>query len=168
VLGKAKVVGAYDANKTTTMTLYNSSMTVRGTAAVTGAPADGTFSGKFRNSHSTAVTVRPGDYVQSTIASDASFTVPDISVTADVDTDVVNGRCGDGSGMDNVLVGLYRSGDRQGWANWSLEPDGTFSFWFADENDFYIQPADVMHGDNLVVTCERTSGDEIETSWIVP
>ena len=54
---------------------------------------DGFAGGSFTDGHGDGVYVHAGDSITSNIASDATFTVPALSISAAVSTDVVSGTC---------------------------------------------------------------------------
>ena len=127
----------------------------------------GSFAGVFLDAAGHPVTVMPGDRVVGTsLAADMDFIVRDIRATADVVTDVVTGKCGNGE-MLYVTVG--RDG-RQIGGTWfaARTADGGFRIDFSDEEDFGYDPANIRHGDRLVVTCETKPGDFIQKSIRVP
>jgi hypothetical protein len=129
----------------------------------------GYFSGKFRDAQGDRQQVAAGDHISSpSLASDADWIVPEIELTADTLTDEVVGSCENtGTLSETAIVDLYRSGHRRGWVLLFTE-DGTFEFDFAKAGSFLADPANVKHGDRLVVSCMLSTGDWVSQTFMVP
>ena len=128
----------------------------------------GSFSGVFVDADGDPVNVLVGDKVVGTsLASDMKFIVRDIQATADVATDFVTGSCGNIGPRHRVDV--LRNGHFIG---------GTFFLDFSDEHNFTVDftqdedlgytPANIRHGDRLLVTCGTPNGDFVMKKIIVP
>ncbi len=160
-VGTAKVSGYYDANATTYVRLYDSTMTLKGTALITGAAYAGGFQGTFRDSGGNPVAAEPTDTIKSGIASDSQMVVPQIDATATASTDRVTGQCEQTASASNTsLIEDFRTRNRVGWTN----RDGTFNFNFRRVGRFE-NPANVKPGDRVVVTCGQTAGDEASDTF---
>jgi hypothetical protein len=162
-LGRSVVTGYGHPDEAVKVVLRDGMTGVRKAVARTIAPDYGEFRTLFLDDAGRPVNVSPGDRVVGTaLASDMSFLVRDTTVTADVVTDVVSGKCGNGR-ADQVVV--YRSGQWVG-SSWSPDVDdqGNFSVWFGDEETLGFDPANVRHGDRIRVTCVLARGD-FTTKW---
>jgi hypothetical protein len=160
-IGSAVVTGALDPSATRTIWLYDGSMTVKGTAKVTGSAFDGTFSTKFRDGQGHAVNVAVGDTVNATkISSDATLIVPAISATATASNDRVIGSCQNtGRSLGYANVSLYRTGSLRGYAGFAGDGNnGVFDFNFRNLGPFDNE-ANVKPGDRLVIDCVQSGGD---------
>jgi hypothetical protein len=125
------------------------------------------FTATFRDVDGKRRAVAPGDYLISTVASDAAFMVPDIEVSGDAATDTVTGRCYDtGRATQSMHIAVYRTGIRRGYVYAGTETDGTFTYHF-DKYDF-PQPAVLKHGDKLLVRCFQVNGDVVQKWATVP
>jgi hypothetical protein len=162
-LGSATVSGAMpSASATRTLFLYDASMTLKGSAKLTGSAYDGSFSGKFRDSHGNPVTVATGDTVDaSKVSKDATFPVPAITATATASNDRVTGACEQtASSAGYADVYLYRTGKLRGLARFQGDGEGgVFSFNFRRLSPFDNE-ANVKPGDRLVIHCVQQGGDE--------
>lgn len=125
----------------------------------------GSFSGVFLDASGEPVTVLPGDKIVGTsLASDMRFIVKDIQASADVATDIVTGTCG--NAVDGKSVAVYRGKNEIGWSFfWTLDDLGNFSVDFGGESNLGYDPANIRHGDRLLVTCETIKGDFFQ-KWI--
>ena len=162
-IGSAAVTGALDPSATRTIWLYDGSMNLKGTAKVTGAAFNGTFSTKFRNSQGHAVDVAVGDTVNATkISSDATLIVPAISATATASNDRVTGSCQDtGRSLGYANVSLYRTGHLRGYAGFEGDGNnGVFDFNFRNLGPFDNE-ANVKPGDRLVIDCVQSGNDGV-------
>ena len=162
-LGSAVVTGALDANATRTIWLYDGSMSLKGTAKVTGSAYDGEFSAKFRDSQGHAVSVAVGDTVNATkISSDAHLVVPAISATATASNDRVAGSCADtGRSLGYANISLYRTGRLRGYAGFEGDGNnGVFNFNFRNLGPFDNE-ANVKPGDRLVIDCVQSGNDGV-------
>jgi hypothetical protein len=161
-VGTANVWGYYDANATSYVRLYDSSMTLKATAAITGAPYLGAFQGTFRDSGGNLVKSGVGDTVASGIASNARFVLPQIDATATASTDRVTGQCENtSSSLGYADISLYRTGKLRGSAS-AGDQDGAFDFDFRHADEVYNE-ANIKRGDRLVIDCAQgdTDGAEI-------
>jgi hypothetical protein len=127
----------------------------------------GSFAGVFLDAAGHPVTVMPGDRVVGTsLAADMDFIVRDITATADVVTDIVTGKCGNG----RMWYATVRRDGREIGGTWFADRSagGGFTIDFSDDEDFGYDPANIRHGDRLVVSCETKYGDFVKKSILVP
>jgi hypothetical protein len=165
-IGKSKFSGETDARG-------SMSVSVNGGAGTGSATGDryGDFSGQLRDSQGHAFAVSVGDHVQApSLASDADWIVPEIDGTADAATDVVSGKCFDtGTSAQAVEIIVWRTGRQVGWVDIGTDSDGTFSINMrTDVDDFMNNPANIKHGDKIVLGCTQNTGDVIQMQFLVP
>lgn len=162
-LGRAGVSGVGRQNSTATVLLKEASTHERLASWSSPIGVHQSFTGTLRDSAGERVFVTPGQYVVSTIASDAAFIVPEIQATADVDTDTVSGRCWDtGRSAHGVYILVYRSGAQRGFAVTGTEEDGSFSH---DMTDSFPNSSVVKHGDDVLIACVLKNHDFVR-KWI--
>jgi hypothetical protein len=126
----------------------------------------GTFEGNFLNAAGNPVNVAVGDKIDGTsLVSDMKFRVRDIQVSADVATDVVDGRCINPS--TSGMLTVTRDGHRVGFAVFGLEEDGTFSIWMGGDETLGYDPANIHRGDKVRVTCFLNQGDAVTKNFVV-
>jgi hypothetical protein len=158
-LGTSKFSGETDPLENVSVTVSNART---GTGSATGGQY-GDFSGRLRKPNGNPYVIDPGDHVSApSLASDADWIVPKVDAAADAATDVVNGRCHDsGTSAQLYFVDVYRSpGHLRGTATRQTDSDGSFSINMrTDVGDFYEKPANIKHGDKVVVGCIQTTGD---------
>ena len=164
-LGTAKVSGALAPDATRTIFLYDSSMTRKGKAVVTGSlngtNEDGSFESVFRDTAGNPVDILPGDTIDATrLSSDSEFVVPAISATATASNDRVIGQCENTtSSLGYANVADYRTGRLRGYARYQGDGDGgAFNFNFRRLGPFNDE-ANVKPGDRLVINCVQQGGD---------
>lgn len=135
----------------------------KASTAVLTDPFDGTFSNRFRDDSDEPVNVAAGDSLNTDIAPDASWIVPEVDATVSANSDEVSGRCYDtGASRDLVQVLLHRSGKERGWALLDTAADGTFSFDFLTDDTPFWTNVDVQSGDRLTVRCMQAEGDWVQ------
>jgi hypothetical protein len=124
---------------------------------------------QFLGSDGSPRRVRVGDHIFSTsFAPDEDWIVPLIEASADVDTDVVAGTCHHtGTTNDLVRVVVRRYGTERGIAYDGAAADGTFSISLR-ELDFFGDPANIRHGDKVIVQCFQPNGDSASWGFLVP
>ncbi len=165
-IGSARVEGVADPFETVAIAIVNSP-----TASGSGLADDwGAFDSRLRKQNGTPRQVLAGDHlVAPDVAPDADWIVPDSNATANVLTDQVTGWCEDtGLLSDLAIVSLRRTNHTVGSAWIDLDADGQFSFDFSGQAYPFFNPANVKHGDRLVVNCMLTTGDWVSQSFIVP
>jgi hypothetical protein len=130
----------------------------------------GSFIVRLRDENGHARQVAAGDHVVATdVAPDADWIVPDSYATADAPSDEVTGWCEDtGLLSDLAIVSLRRTNHIVGRAWIGLDEDGQFSFDFSGQAYPGFNPANVKHGDRLVVSCMLATGDWVNQSFLVP
>ncbi len=156
-LGKARFTGVTTPLDSATVTVADLSLTPKGSGSGASGPREGTFAGKLRDADGHLVTVTPGDFVSSSVSSDASFVVPQISATATAADDHVWGQCELTSSYKDVYVELYRNGRLRGAADEGMN-DGTFDFNF---RHVFPRSVNVMAGDKLLIECIEGEGDRV-------
>jgi hypothetical protein len=128
---------------------------------------DGDFAGKFRDNAHNLRPAAAGDHMQApSIASDADWILPDIDGTADASSDIVEGQCHNGSD-GGITVRLYRGSQEVGFTYAGGNSDGSFRFNFRKVGTYFANPANVKHGDLLVVQCVHITGDIAQLKFIV-
>ncbi len=151
--------------------LDGSSGEVLGTGKAT-ATIDGVFAGRFRDSAGELVPVSAGMRVKALqLATDANWIVPNITGSANADSDVVKGRCFDAGTSDRWYEArvFAPDGDTRALSAGSTSSNGSFEVDFGDEsNGMFYSPGDVRSGDRLVIGCLQRSGDFAQREIIVP
>jgi hypothetical protein len=153
-LDKARFSGVTRPLSSATVDLADEALVDKGSGTGDSGPLVGSFIGEFRNTDGDLVTVEPGDHVSSSVATDASFVVPEISATATAANDRVAGECGYTGEFHGVVVELYRNGHMRGF---TLDgyTDGTFDF---DFKDAFPSDTDIRAGDKLFIKCITNDG----------
>jgi hypothetical protein len=127
---------------------------------------DQRFAGRLRDGAGALVVVAPGQYVSSSIASDAAFTVPEIDAIADVASDTVSGRCSDtGRAEHKVWIRILRNGIRRGFAATGTDAAGYFS---EDMSQAFPDESVIKHGDDVLVSCVQKNRDFVQKWFAVP
>jgi hypothetical protein len=168
-VGKSILSGSINPGLTATVGLRDGSDVLIGVASGIG-DEYGYFSTAFRNGSAHAVALQSGDRVVGrTMASDLDWIVPEIEASADVASNMVTGACQDAGALsDLAIVSLRRTGHTRGLAFVTPEPDGSFEFDFDDPPGGFADPANVKHGDRLIVECMLDTGDWVIQSFDVP
>jgi hypothetical protein len=130
----------------------------------------GEVRGHFRDLAGHKVTVSVGDrVVAEALADDLDWIVPDSEATANVATDVVNGTCHDaGNPSDLAVVRVRRTGQVRGLAIVYVDPAGEFEADFGGSPNPGRKPANIKHGDKLIVECMLGTGDWVHQTFLVP
>jgi hypothetical protein len=138
--------------------------------AIVAVDPSGVFNGRIRTNSGNGRPVEVGDhFVSPSLGADADWIVPEIEGAADAATDEVTGRCHDtGNASGTAIVEDHRTGKRRGFAVINTEADGSFAFNFAEVGHFFANPANVKHGDKLVVRCLMATGDWVRDQFQVP
>lgn len=130
------------------------------------------FNGEFTDTQGHPVDVAVGDRFVSNFASDANWIVPDVTASADVATDFVDGQCntvGVGEGeFASVMVTILRPGGFRGRAIWGVDAAGAFQIDFSQPDSFFFDHANIKHGDRIVVECYQVTGDIVRAIIPVP
>lgn len=133
------------------------------------ASTNGAFTGKFRDGAGHLRPAAPGDHLMApSLASDANWIVPEIEGTADPATDIVEGRCEVTATFVGIGVEVYRTGHLRGYGGPDWQPDGSFVIDMQEVGDFYADPANIKHGDQIVINCGQITGDRARLTFIVP
>ena len=122
------------------------------------------------DSHGHLASVAVGDHVTAhSLSSDADWIVPDIQASGNPANDVVSGVCEQtGSVSDLGHVDVVRPGHVRGRAYVGLDATGHFSWDFGGQPSPGFDPANIKHGDKLVVGCMIDTGDWVQRSFMVP
>ena len=153
----AYVEGALNRGQVATLTLKTGTGTVRGSARVQG-DAGNYFDGYFFASSGNVVLPRPADKVTGSFASDATITIPDITVTGVASTNVVSGSC-----MANRPYMLFaRKADYSDYAYRYGTTDGSGHISLDLTADINLAKYDPLQ-----FTCMYVNGDRIERDYYV-
>jgi hypothetical protein len=149
--GSPQVMGSLNPVSMTTIELRKASNKLRGTTTAVSHPLFQTFEAYFANSNGDLVSPRVGNKVNSAFATDATLTIPAISIQADASTEQATGAC-----MPSAPYSVYiRRGN------------------YSDSETFYgtsgaagligvnMSTWNVMINDRLLVTCRYPSGDRV-------
>ncbi len=170
IVGRSRYDGVADPNQAVHFVLRDpATHAIRATADSVG-DDNGYFSGEFRDTDGQPVKVAVGDRVVGhEVAADLDWLVPQIEATADVASDRVNGTCHDaGNPGGTAIVRVRRSGHERGFAVVGVDAAGQFDVDFNGHPGFLFDPANIRHGDKLVVTCWLATGDTVMQSFLVP
>jgi hypothetical protein len=123
----------------------------------------GSFTGSFVDSAGDPVKARVGDRVVSPLADSIDWHVPNIEGSASPATDIVEGRCYSSDITPYfAIVEVFRTGQQRGWAYVGLDELGAFEIDFWRKPAFFFDPANIKHGDRIVINCYYDSTtDEI-------
>ncbi len=129
----------------------------------------GFFTSTFEDSSGDPRSVHVGDRVVSSIASNLDWHVPAISGTADTVNDLVNGNCGS-TEIDPmfVMVRVFRTGVARGIAIVDVDSNGDFEADFNGRPFPYYNPANIKHGDRIVLRCYYDTYDVVSFPFQVP
>ena len=167
-IGRPLVTGSANPGAAWKVVLRNTTTGTRKGVAQGTADEWGRFSGVFLNASGRPVNVMVGDrVVGSSLTADMDFIVRDIAAAADVATEIVTGKCGNGRMFYSAVrrAGIEIGGT---WFAKDRKPDGSFTVDFSEEETLGYDPANIRHGDRLVVTCRTGRGDFVEKSILVP
>lgn len=130
----------------------------------------GFVSGDFRDVAGRRVLVSVGDRVVSRkLADDLNWNVVYAEATADVPTDVVEGTCYDfGNPSQTAVVKVHRTGHIRGFSIVTLDHNGHFEVDFGGSANPFHNPANIKHGDKLIVECMLGTGDWVRHAFRVP
>ncbi len=170
IVGSSRYNGFADPNQAVHFVLRDpATHVIRATADSVGDDY-GYFSGEFRDALGTPVKVAMGDRVVAhKVAADLDWLVPQIEATADVAADTVSGACHDaGNPAGTAIVRVRRTGHERGFAVVGVDASGQFNVDFGRRPTFLYDPANIKHGDRLVVTCWLATGDTAMQSFLVP
>jgi hypothetical protein len=157
-IGRSYLSGQGKLDGSVTTTLTSAAGAVRGKARSTPDHAFGSFTGIFATSNGQVAYVRATDRVRSTVASDASFSVPPIDVVGNAATAMVSGRC-----LPNRTVLVVANDPTYTRVPYSLStttmagPDGSFSADMAAGSTGFVLTA----GDQVDATCSTPAGDAV-------
>jgi hypothetical protein len=156
--GTTHAWGQMNPGEQATLTLRSAVDAVRGRAYVAPDDDDGNYGGYFRTGAGGTVYPRATDKVAATFATDATMTVPNVTVAGNATSDVVSGIC-----MPN-----------QGFAVFARKPDysdsatgyGVTSGSGAYAFDVTSQ-MNLVAGDYISVRCKFDTGDEVGREGVV-
>lgn len=130
---------------------------------------NGAFAGTFRDGDNHLRPAAAGDHLMApSLASDADWIIPEMEGTADPATDIIEGKCQVTATFGGIGVEVYRTGHQRGYSSVEWQPDGSFSVDMQEVGDFYADPANIKHGDQIVINCGQISGDRARLKFIVP
>jgi hypothetical protein len=123
----------------------------------------------FRDEAGDRVPVAVGDRVRGrALADDLNWIVPDSEATANVATDVVTGACDDAGRLGRIaIVEIHRTGQQRGHAFLQVDSSGDFEVDFGGRATPGFNPANIKHGDRMVVRCMLSTGDWVLQSFHV-
>jgi hypothetical protein len=123
----------------------------------------GTFGGRFLDSTGDPVNARVGDRVVSPLADSIDWHVPNIEGSANPATDIVEGRCYSTEIIPMfAILEVFRTGQQRGFAYVNLDENGAFEIDFWRKPQFFFNPANIKHGDRIVINCYyESNGGEI-------
>ncbi len=130
---------------------------------------NGAIEAVFRNEAGQRVAVAAGDRVRGrALADDLDWIVSAIDGSADVAQDMAWGTCHDRAKLSGtVMVEIHRTGKRRGYAFTGLDSNGHFQVDFDDRASPGFNPANIKHGDRMVVRCRHATGDWFVQSFNV-
>jgi hypothetical protein len=130
----------------------------------------GGVSGQFNDANGHPVTVAVGDHIVGrNLATDLDWIVPDASVLASVPDDTVEGSCADAGNLsETAVVKVHRTGHTRGFSIAYVEENGDWFVDFGRHAGFLYDPANIKHGDRIVVECWLDTGDKVTQSFLVP
>jgi hypothetical protein len=134
--------------------LVDDGFTGRNTAR---AGADGSFAGVIHHGSNQTVSVQPGEDVRADVASDAEFTVPQITATVNSATDRVKGTCELNGTYAGAYVQVYRGNDLLG-AGVGGDSTGAFKVDFGHEQ-VQVAKVNIKPGDTIYAACLQGEGD---------
>jgi hypothetical protein len=128
----------------------------------------GFFDGRFMTSSGQPVNTRVGDRVVSPLSPSIDWHVPNIEGSADVANDMVDGRCYS-TEIEPLfaIVRVYRTGNQRGFAMGNLDATGAFEIDFGRRESFFYNPANIKHGDRIVISCYYDSTSDESADDIV-
>jgi hypothetical protein len=123
----------------------------------------GSFVGRFLDSTGDPVNARVGDRVVSPLANSIDWHVPNIEGSASPATDIVEGRCYSTEIIPMfAILEVFRTGHQRGFAYVNLDENGAFEIDFWRKPQFFFDPANIKHGDRIVINCYyESNGGEI-------
>jgi hypothetical protein len=128
--------------------------------------------GQFLDGNGNPVAVRAGDRMVSNLASNLDWLVPDVTGSADVAHDLVNGACSSTEiSPTDALVRVIRTRRVRGyvWVGPFADSDGNFVADFGEPpSPFYNSPANIKHGDRVTIDCYYDTGDIVSMAFRVP
>ena len=129
----------------------------------------GTGDGQFLDSTGAPVTARVGDRVVSNVVAGLDWHVPNVTGSADVDNDLVIGKCY-ATEISPMLavVRTYRAGKARGYVFVTTDPNGTFTADFTGRPTPGRQPANIKHGDQVTIECYYETGDIVAMGFRAP
>ena len=129
----------------------------------------GTGDGQFLDSTGAPVTARVGDRVVSNVVAGLDWHVPNVTGSADVDNDLVIGKCY-ATEISPMLavVRTYRAGKARGYVFVTTDQSGTFTADFTGRPTPGRQPANIKHGDQVTIECYYETGDIVAMEFLVP
>jgi hypothetical protein len=114
----------------------------------------GVFAGRFVDNAGNPVNARVGDRVDSVLADSIDWHVPNIEGSASPATDIVEGRCYSSEITPYfAILEVFRTGQQRGWAYVGLDESGAFEIDFWRRPEFFFDPANIKHGDRIVINC---------------
>jgi hypothetical protein len=138
----------------TTIDLRKASNTLRGSATATSHPVFQTIDAYFASSKGDLISPRVGNKAIGSFATDATLTIPTISIQADASTEQATGAC-----MPGAPYSVYiRRGDFSNSATFYGTSGGggligvNMTTW------------NVMANDRLLVTCKYATGDRVRAT----
>ncbi|MGZ8778250.1 MAG: hypothetical protein ACXWZ5_20655 [Mycobacterium sp.] len=166
-IGSARVTGVAEAFATVGIAIANSPVASGNDVA----DDWGNFNVRLRRQNGNPRQIVAGDHlVAPDVAADADWIVPDSYASADVASDQVTGWCEDTGLLTEIaIVEVHRTGRTRGLA-WltGVDAAGQFSVDFTGREYPGFNPANIKHGDRLVVSCMLSTGDWVNQSFMVP
>ena len=128
--------------------------------------------GDFENTSSEDVDVSVGNRVVDTaVAADLDWIVPDIQASANVSNDHVQGSCPPAGGSSLLAsVSIMRNGDDKasGIVTFNEGSDGSFAINFGGHANPFLHPGNIKHGDTLQLVCVISTGDAVVREIAIP
>jgi len=132
----------------------------------------GAYSGFFRDSSNHLVSVAGGDHVSApSLAADADWIVPNVSGSANKQSELVTGSCINAGPGNQVRISVIRPGGTyRGIAFEWTGPDETFevdfnNYWGGGDTD---RSLNIRSGDKIRIDCFVSTGDLARWSFVVP
>jgi hypothetical protein len=161
-IGSATVEGGGRAYADVTVNLRDASTNALLGRAAAQVESWGRFGGSFRNSAGKLAKVKVGDRIVSNLASNLDWHVPAISGSADVANDWVYGNCGSTEiAPIFAVVRVYRTGEERGLAHAGVDSNGDVAVDFGRRPDMFYDPANIKHGDRVVISCYYDTYDVV-------
>jgi len=168
-IGRAAVEGGWNGLSEVTVMLRDPATNAQRGRAIATTSDFGQFNGRFEDASGEPVNVRVGDRIVSPIASNLDWHVPAINGTANVATNFVNGHCSS-TEIEPIfaMVRVFRTGANRGVAIADTDSNGDFEADFNGTPAPFYDPANIKHGDRILINCYYDTYDVVGFVFRVP